>query len=374
MTAYCDSDVQYFTRVPHVVYDALEDGDITLLQFLILCFWHKKANRQTGVVRSFRAEMILDWLAETDCSAFNGYLPSLKIVRRHVRGIWEAGWCRSGYRQGSKKPYDVTLYNFSPAKMIKNDDLRRTPENGAGEDVGVGCEESILHPSNTVPWKETPLFRGSDENRFAERDEHAKHQNTAACGGGQENLPFPKNTLITPSSRTARELMKDLPKVASKVLHNTRAVPKNLAFNFELLVIAYGAGKIRNDFEVWCNEHHDDDFPYPVREYLKVIDSRLGGAPVEPQPNFKDSHVAELASLSYEQTGLIPAKKSVASVLLSYPFDEIKGALLEYAETLTEKEMKSRMRAFWSEGGAGAVIMARRHRSGNSQQVSCSTK
>ena len=114
MTCYSPSDFERFTRLPVPVYLALGRGEITVWQFLILAYWHLKADRGTGVVLSFRAEIILNWLADMDCSLFDKQrLPSLRTIQRHARGLDEAGWCISGYIAGKKTPYDVTLLHSS---------------------------------------------------------------------------------------------------------------------------------------------------------------------------------------------------------------------------------------------------------------------
>src|ERR1035437_1298039 len=158
-------------------------------------------------------------------------------------------------------------------------------------------------------------------------------------------------------------LTKELPKIAARVLHNTRCAPQNMKFKFELIASAYGAAAVAGDFEAWCIENVNEKIPYPITAYVKVVDSRLGSAPEESKADLKDPRIGELVSKSYELTGVLPSKTSVAEVLITYPLDEITAALVEYTETLAEKEMKGSMRAFWADGGAGAVILARRRRS-----------
>ena len=55
---------------------------------------------------------------------------------------------------------------------------------------------------------------------------------------------------------------------------------------------------------------------------------------------------------------------SVAELLALYPSDEVRGALTEFAEGLTERELKTAIRNFYANGGLGAsaVILARRRR------------
>jgi hypothetical protein len=101
---------------------------------------------------------------------------------------------------------------------------------------------------------------------------------------------------------------------------------------------------------------------YPIFDYMKVIDSRLGSAPEETRANLEDPAIVDLQSLAYELTGLLPAKACVANALVKYPADEVKEALREYTDDLPGKDAKSDMRAFWSEGGAEAIILARRRR------------
>jgi hypothetical protein len=157
-------------------------------------------------------------------------------------------------------------------------------------------------------------------------------------------------------------LGKKLPRIAAKILHNTRCIPQNLKFKFELIAQAYGEAAVERDFELWCREHVEENLPYPITAYLKVIDARLGSVPEEPRPDFKNPQIEDLSSFAYELTGMLPPKHTVAELLMTYPVDEIRAALEEYAENLTEKETKGALRAFWSDGGAGAVILARRRR------------
>jgi hypothetical protein len=157
-------------------------------------------------------------------------------------------------------------------------------------------------------------------------------------------------------------LIKSLPRIAARVLHNTRGVPQSLKFKFELIATAYGAATVERDFEEWCREHVEDKFPYPITEYVKVIDSRLGGAPETKRADLNDPKVGELSSLTYEITGVLPPKSAVAQLLAEYPFDEVKAALDEFSEKLTESDVKRAMREFYSSGGAVAVVLARRRR------------
>lgn len=157
-------------------------------------------------------------------------------------------------------------------------------------------------------------------------------------------------------------LQKSLPRIAARVLKNTHVGLKRMKEKFELIEVAYGAAEVEEDFEKWCLEVQDANPRYPLSEYVKVVDSRIGPKFVEPRVDVKDPHVAEVSSLAYELTGVLPSVRSVASLLASCSLEEVIGALKEFAATLDENERKSGVRTFFAEGGAGAVILARRRR------------
>jgi hypothetical protein len=164
-------------------------------------------------------------------------------------------------------------------------------------------------------------------------------------------------------------LMKELPRIAARVLKNTRGVYPELKSRLGLLAEAYGAAAVARDFDEWCTALAETP-RYPISEYLKVVDSRLGKAGEIPAPlDLKNPVVGELASLTYELTGTLPSATSVAELLNLYPGDEIKAALTEFADGLTERELKTAMRTFFANGGSGAsaVILARRRRASSAR-------
>lgn len=161
------------------------------------------------------------------------------------------------------------------------------------------------------------------------------------------------------------KLMKELPKIAARVLQNTRGVYPDLKPRLELLEEAYGAAAVARDFELWCKAISGmmDSIPrYPISDYLKVIDTRLGSAAEEVQLDTKNPQVAELVSLSYELTNVLPSATAVAKLLAIYTLDEVKAALVEFIESLEEKHVRGGMHLFYKDGGADAIILARRRR------------
>jgi hypothetical protein len=157
-------------------------------------------------------------------------------------------------------------------------------------------------------------------------------------------------------------LMTELPKIAMRVLKNSHMVPKQLQPKMDVLKAVYSTAWVTRDFEAWCRDHIDDHFKYPITEYLHVIDERYAGIPEEKQPDMAHPDLIELSTLAYDLTGFLAPRKALAALLIDYPSEEIKTALREYVGLQGEKELKSAMRAFYSEGGAAAVILARRKR------------
>jgi hypothetical protein len=159
-------------------------------------------------------------------------------------------------------------------------------------------------------------------------------------------------------------LMKEMPKIAARVLKNTRGVYPEAKARLALIAEAYGTAAVLADFEDWCNGKvlSGDPVRYPISEYMKVVDFRLGSAPEEQKVSTEDPRVVELISMTYELTGTLPSGVSVAELLALYSIQEIKDALTEFTEGLTERELKTSMRNFYANGGAGAsaVILARR--------------
>jgi hypothetical protein len=157
-------------------------------------------------------------------------------------------------------------------------------------------------------------------------------------------------------------LQKSLPRIAARVLHNTHVGLARMKEKFELIEKAYGLARVEEDFEKWCTEVQDKNPRYPVSEYVKVVDARLGPEFAEKHGDLKDPRIADISSVAYELTGVLPSVRSVANLLVSCEVEEILGALKEFASTLDEKETKNGIRTFFAEGGATAVILARRRR------------
>lgn len=162
-------------------------------------------------------------------------------------------------------------------------------------------------------------------------------------------------------------LIKSLPKIAARILHNTHVGQSRMKEKFDLITEAYGESVVLDDFEKWCQEMVDKHLNprYPITEYIKIIDDRLGGGFTEPsqsQFDVNDPRILSISSPCYEMTGYLPSPKVVLALLNAFNSEEIIFALEEYVSSLSEKELKIGAKQFFTEGGAAAVIYARRNR------------
>ena len=163
---------------------------------------------------------------------------------------------------------------------------------------------------------------------------------------------------------STQALLKNLRRISAEILKNTRGVPENLrkSDKFMLLGVAYGNAAVENDFTKWCREQKTRP-RYPITEYLKSVDERLGdGEEAAAKPDMEDPRIKPLSATIYDLTGFTPARKSVATLLLEYSEKEILDAAKEYVETLDDKDHKSGMKKFFTDGGCAVVIYAQKNR------------
>lgn len=157
----------------------------------------------------------------------------------------------------------------------------------------------------------------------------------------------------------SRSLVRDLQRVAAVKLQNTRGVPKSMKDKLELIELAFGYRNVVEDFEKWCEEQKAKSPQYPVFEYLKMVDARLGSA---NKVDSKDPRIKNLQALTYELTNVLPHTNAIRGLLALHEEQEIKEALEEYVASLDEKDFKKAMRAFYDDEGATAIIYSRKKR------------
>lgn len=160
-------------------------------------------------------------------------------------------------------------------------------------------------------------------------------------------------------------LIKSLPKIAARILKNTWGLPPQYKQKLDLVQEAYGASAVETDFENWCEEVKDNNPRYPVNEYLKVIDSRLGSAPKE---DVLDPRIAEISAVTYKLTRRPAPPKYVRDLLTQFTREDILAALNEYVEGIEERELAYAPRMFFVDGGCAAIITARSQRAVDRQK------
>ena len=162
-------------------------------------------------------------------------------------------------------------------------------------------------------------------------------------------------------------LLRDFKFIAAKELQNSRGVPRNLSQSdkFTLLEVAYGYARVAKDFRLWCRERAASRPRYPITDYLRVVDERLGDCEAAtPKADLNDPRIRTISAAVYDLTGFAPTRKSVASLLTEYSELDILDATKEYVDTLDDKNFKTGMKAFFMDGGCAVVIYARSQRKG----------
>ena len=80
----------------------------------------------------------------------------------------------------------------------------------------------------------------------------------------------------------------------------------------------------------------------------------------ENQPHGQGNDVEYLQSVSVELGCQIPTREAVQALLRKYPVAEIEAAFREYVDNLDYKDQPYAEKLFFADGGAAAVILARR--------------
>lgn len=156
-------------------------------------------------------------------------------------------------------------------------------------------------------------------------------------------------------------LRKSMTKTACMILKNTWGAPPQLDRQLELVASVYGFAAIEADFEQWCESVKADSPRYPISEYLKHIDERLGGRREQSKPS-ASPEAERVGILAYRLTNKIPSTSSVQSLLSDFPESEITAAFSEYVASLGPSQRSWAVKMFFIDGQGRIVLLARRER------------
>jgi len=131
------------THIPPTVYDALRRGWITPLMFLILALLHSWADYNSGMVRSVSAERILYALGNQDADK--------RTIQRAMKSLRETGWFLWDYIKGHKRPYNVTLTNYTT-----NRKSGFVADSATDSDSDSDADTIVLNSCEIKDYRETP--------------------------------------------------------------------------------------------------------------------------------------------------------------------------------------------------------------------------
>lgn len=152
-------------------------------------------------------------------------------------------------------------------------------------------------------------------------------------------------------------LIHSLAKIAAKELKNTGGVHPQFKKRIELLAVAYGAAAVEKDFEAFCQSLKGSRVPYPISEYLKAVDVRLGTTGPEAIEE-NDPAVAEISAKCFTLSGRLPKNSAVGALLKKHSAAEIIIAFESYCAKLDEDELRYAVKSFFTDGGATGVIVS----------------
>lgn len=362
-----------FTIVPNVVYDALERGVITSEMSDCLSLLYRWREHDSNVVREVSAERLKKWLSllRPEYSAAEKKWPTAETIRRWMRGMLEAGWFTRDYEAGVERPYNVYLRNLGGYHVNFVEHVQGRPE-GCAQLEKEELAQNDVNISEIKHWKQTGAFQGrakestslSNEARGGARpfgaDKDAKDQRpfaadaaglrpasaagasdlppdlfspSAPAGGTAQTPPGPGQSRSTPTGKG--RLLKAMYAVAARELKNSHAVPATLKTRFDLVEAAHGFAAVIDDFTNWCRENFDRRPGYPLVEYVKIVDDRLGAPPmpdaqlaaVKKINPVDDPRVGEIIRYVYEYSKIAPAVKKVASLIATYGYEYVYGVV-----------------------------------------------
>jgi hypothetical protein len=403
-----------FVIIPCAVADAQERGIITPEMADCLSLLYRWREHDSNIVREVSGERLKQWLSllRSEYGAAEKKWPDAETVRRWMRGLWEAGWFTRDYHSGVERPYNVYLQimggcvcNFVEYPLGRP----RGWAEGRAQNENEGRAHEAVTLSNIKHWKQTSAFQGraKDSTSLANEEGTRKHVlkdakdqhpfaalaagvPPAAAAGTIEPPPPQLDAVQTcwdvspPQTPTLSnqpqdtskasgkgKLLKALAEIAATDLHRSRGVPAQNKPRFDLIERAHGFDAVVADFREWCKtEPAVKGFVFPVFEYMKIVDSRLGSSTV-PDPSAPDAktvipgnnpQVLKIMNRIYNLTGWPPTNSDkVAELIAAYGFDDVDHAAhfhLSGATGLAQHSAENvrKARQFLSEGGALVFI------------------
>ena len=153
------------------------------------------------------------------------------------------------------------------------------------------------------------------------------------------------------------QLAKALEKKASELFHRTKGItlrPEYEGYMEQIVLMetTYGRFDVMSDFEKWAGEVDKNEVRFPVTEYLKIVDERLGSNAV-----YKDEEVAEVTKNVYNAVQDIPKPHHIRLLLEKYPVEDIVMGFNEFLGGIDAKLKGSEIiTKYFVDGGADAVI------------------
>lgn len=152
-------------------------------------------------------------------------------------------------------------------------------------------------------------------------------------------------------------LVKALERKAAELFQRTRGISVStekatfVIDQVKLMSEIYGDAAIIEDFEKWAQDT-PKDCRYPISEYLKVVDARLG-----TKADDKEEEIAKITKIVYDALSDIPTKAQIRRLLENHPTEDIIEAFNRFVGGSDEK-MKNAdiVKKFFSDGGAEAVL------------------
>lgn len=150
-------------------------------------------------------------------------------------------------------------------------------------------------------------------------------------------------------------LADQLERAASKAFKRTRSGVKacfeNQIEQIRLMESTYGAAAVLDDFNEWAKDA-DMGSRFPLDDYLKVVDERLGQVATETG----DPNVIEINKVVYEYLNDVAPKAQIKRVLERHSVEDIIFAFKEFVCDMDKEKEKTAIKKFFTDGGVDAVL------------------